>query len=80
MVEKFEIDDNVSKEEILKEFQALDVVSQHEGAVESMAERIAKAKEKDKIPLHEGICEECGNYAPLDRYKGMLVCASCRGA
>jgi CBS domain-containing protein len=41
---------------------------------------VKKAKEKDKIPLHEGICEECGNYAPLDRYKGMLVCASCRGA
>ncbi len=41
---------------------------------------VKKAKEKDKTPLHEGICEECGNYAPLERYKGMLMCASCRGA
>ncbi len=51
MVEKFEIDSSVSKEEVLKEFQALDVVSQHEGAVESMAERVARAKDKNKMPL-----------------------------
>jgi hypothetical protein len=51
MVEKFEIDSTVSKEEVLKEFQALDVVSQHEGAVESMAERVARAKDKNKMPL-----------------------------
>ncbi|MEI6521620.1 MAG: PASTA domain-containing protein [bacterium] len=51
MVEKFEIDSSVSKEEILKEFQALDVVSQHEGAVESMAERVARVKDSKKMPL-----------------------------
>ncbi len=40
---------------------------------------VKKAKEKDKSSLQEGICEECGNYGPLERYKGMLMCASCRG-
>lgn len=40
---------------------------------------VKKAKEKDKILLQEGICEECGNYGSLERYKGMLMCASCRG-
>ncbi len=51
MAEKFEIDSSVSKDEVLKEFQALDVISQHEGAVESMADRVAKAKAANRMPL-----------------------------
>ncbi len=35
-------------------------------------------KAKEKISSQEGICEECGNYGPLYRNKGMLVCSSCK--
>lgn len=36
-------------------------------------------KAKEKVFDGEGICEECGNYGPLYRSKGMLVCGSCKG-
>lgn len=39
---------------------------------------IEKAKEKE--PVREGICEECGNQDTLYKFKGMLVCESCRNS
>lgn len=39
---------------------------------------IEKAKEKE--PVLEGICEECGNQDTLYKSKGMLVCESCRNS
>jgi CBS domain-containing protein len=35
-------------------------------------------KAKERPTLQEGVCEECGNYGPLERSNGMLVCASCK--
>jgi CBS domain-containing protein len=37
-------------------------------------------KAKEKTYAEEGICEECGNYGSLERYKGMLVCESCKNS
>jgi CBS domain-containing protein len=37
-------------------------------------------KAKERPTLQEGVCEECGNYGPLERSKGMLVCSSCKGS
>ncbi|HPD81962.1 MAG TPA: CBS domain-containing protein [Candidatus Pacearchaeota archaeon] len=37
-------------------------------------------KAKEKTYPEEGICEECGNYGPLERYNGMLICDSCRNS
>jgi CBS domain-containing protein len=37
-------------------------------------------KAKEKITPDEGVCEECGNYGPLERHNGMLVCGSCKGS
>ena len=37
-------------------------------------------KAKEKTTSDEGVCEECGNYGPLYRFKGMLVCGSCKGS
>lgn len=37
-------------------------------------------KAKEKTYSEEGICEECGNYGPLERYNGMLICDSCRNS
>lgn len=41
---------------------------------------VKKAKEREITPQQEGICEECGNYGPLSKYKGMLVCDSCKNS
>lgn len=40
---------------------------------------VKKAKERE-TSLQEGICEECGNYGTLYRFKGMLVCSSCKNS
>ncbi len=40
---------------------------------------IKKAKKKIDTYPNEGMCEECGNYGKLERHKGMLMCASCKG-
>ncbi len=38
--------------------------------------RIKKAKER--MPLHEGICEECGGQGILHKVNGMLICEFCK--
>jgi CBS domain-containing protein len=37
-------------------------------------------KAKERVPSHEGVCEECGNYGPLYKFNGTLVCESCKGS
>lgn len=37
-------------------------------------------KAKGREPVHEGICEECGNHDILYRVKGMLICESCKNS
>lgn len=32
---------------------------------------------KERVEVRDGICEECGDRAPLYRVNGMLVCSSC---
>ena len=39
---------------------------------------IEKAREKE--PSKEGICEECGNQDILYKFKGMMVCESCKNS
>ena len=44
---------------------------------EDKLKRIKLSKDK---PVTEGICEECGNYGPLFRVNGELVCESCKNS
>jgi CBS domain-containing protein len=37
-------------------------------------------KAKERVISEEGVCEECGNYGPLYRFNGMLVCESCKNS
>jgi len=46
---------------------------------ESRKLRLVK-KAKEKNISEEGVCEECGNYGPLERHNGMLVCGSCKSS
>jgi CBS domain-containing protein len=51
------------------------------GELESIKEETAKLKRvrqaRGREEVRDGICEECGERAPLYRENGMLICASC---
>ncbi len=39
-------------------------------------EKLKRIKKRD--PIHEGVCEECGNHDILHRFNGVLICESCQ--
>ena len=40
--------------------------------------KLQRIKKRDQI--HEGICEECGNYDLLNKFNGMLICETCQNS
>ena len=40
------------------------------------ANKLKRIKKRDQV--HEGVCEECGNYDLLHRFNGMVICESCK--
>ena len=40
--------------------------------------RVKKAK--DRIIMHDGLCEECGNQDILQKIDGMFICESCKNS